>query len=166
MYAQYYRLMKLHVLLAELLPRTAVVNPYTALIEKAGSNYDPKLKRLFYSLVEGLARMHRVNYGDKRERGYVQVSRQDMILSLSLMKDLLKPPKEKHLGAGAIRTYCFLTDYPQGLSIKELTLKSHVPLNTLKHHVLDLHAHGYITREQRRGRSGQKYYVYKAVTEA
>jgi hypothetical protein len=163
MFPQYYRLMKLHVMLSDLLPRAVVINPYTAVIERVGKDYDPRLKQLFYYLVSGLARMHKVEPGDGRARGYVQVSRQDIMVALSLMKDLLKRPPKKHLCEGSVSTYCFLLDYPQGLTVRELELKSGVPLNTLKRHLLELHAQGYITREKRRSRSGQNHYINTAV---
>jgi hypothetical protein len=166
MFPRYYRLMKLHVMLNDLLPRAVVINPYTAVIERVGKNYDPRLKQLFYYLVSGLARLHKIEPGDGRARGYVQVSREDIMAALSLMKDLLKPPPPRSLGEGAVSTWCFLADYPQGLSVRELELKSGVPLNTLKRHLLDLHAQGYITREKRRSRSGQHQYINTAVVQS
>ena len=163
MYAQYYRLMKLYALLNELTPQAIIYNPYNALIERVAIKYDAKLKQLFYLLLDGITRMQQVRKIEgKGKQVTVQVTREDLLLVLSLMKDLLCPPKDNHISEGALNTYCFLLDFEEGLSMKELAIKQKMELNTLKHHTLALHKQGYITREWRQGKR-QKYYVFKAV---
>lgn len=164
MYAQYYRLLKLYALLNELTPQVIIYNPYNALIERVSKKYDAKLKQLFYLLLDGITRMQQIrSMQTKKKSASIQVNREDILIVLSLMQDLLCPPRDNHISEGALSSYCFLLDYPQGLSMKELALKQKMELNTLKHHTLSLYQQGYITREWRQGKR-QKYYVFKAVT--
>jgi hypothetical protein len=164
MTAQYNRLLKLYALLNELLPEAVVYNPYRRVIERIGQRYTPQLKHLFYLLLEAVARMHQVHsVVGKHKAAHLQVTRNDMILVLSLMKDLLAPPKaDNHISSGAIDSYSVLLQHEEGLSMKQLALKRGIPSETIKAHLIALHKQGYTTRQWQQGKR-QKYYIHKAV---
>jgi hypothetical protein len=152
----YSQLYKLSRQIQHVTPDLPIYNPYRRLIERAATKYHPTLKKLFYELLHGIARLHHIHHSKKQ----LMVSREDVVITLSLMKQLLLPEKEKTVSDSSIDTYILLMQvYGQSqapFSVIDVCIHTKHSLSTVKRHLRNLADYNYLERI-----TDKKRYYYK-----
>lgn len=93
MTSYYYELLKLHKQINRLTSfKVEIKNPYTRIISRLAVRFDPRLVNLFNDLLISITKLHHL-YNYKYQ---ILVSREDILVTLSLMQNVLKPMEAKN----------------------------------------------------------------------
>jgi Fic family protein len=138
MNGNYTQLYKLSKQIQRATPELEIYNPYKKIIEKVAVKYHPSIQNLFYELLQSMVRLRHLN----SRKDKITVSRDDVMITLNLMKQLLLPVKEKEYTDASLDTYGliikFFGDTYQPFTVMDVYKQTKQSLSTVKRHLREL----------------------------
>ncbi len=159
----YIELLKLQKQIERVTPgRVRIKNPYQRIINRLAPRFDPRLVTLYNKLLYSLVKLqHLYNY-----KSQLLVSRQDLLITLSLMQNLLKPVSNKPICSdNAFYFYeklyqALKTEQLEEFSMKQALLLTKTPRLTARTYLIGLESEGLIQREKKRRKVGPGRYQH------
>jgi hypothetical protein len=158
MNGNYTQLYKLSKQIQRVTPELHIYNPYKRMIEKVAVKYHPSIKNLFYELLQSMVRLHHLH----SRKDKITVTREDVMITLNLMKQLLLPVKEKEYTDASLDTYGLLIklfgNTYEPFTVMDVYKQTKQSLSTVKRHLRELADSNILERIPSR-----KKYYYKFI---